>query len=128
MTKSKNLSEENQYIINAIKIVNDFMNNRKFLEKQLIKNMPLKKVPNSLPNYYPLGYGINSSLENYKAIKRYKKVKKPGNETIELINNIEEENSQSDIHINKNKNDNNLIINKNVLFNIDEKLLKMKVV
>lgn len=120
MTKSKNISEENQYIINAIKILNDFMNNRKFLEKKLIKNMPLKKVPNSIPNYYPLGYGINSSLENYKSKKKYKKVKEPGNETKELINIIEEE--KSDIDIKKNKKDNNLMINKNVLFNIDEKI------
>ena len=120
MTKNKITSEENRYIINALKIVNEFMINRKFLEKRLIKNFPFQKVPNCIPNYYPLGYEINLSLQKYKNSKKYYKIKKPGNETIELINNIEEEHIETDK--NKNKNDNNLLYKSKVLFNIDEKI------
>ena len=120
MTKNKIKSEENRYIINALKIVNEFMINRKFLEKRLIKNFPFQKVPNCIPNYYPLGYEINLSLQKYKNSKKYYKIKKPGNETIELINNIEVDHIETDK--NKNKNDNNLLYKSKVLFNIDEKI------
>ena len=120
MTKNKITSEENRYIINALKIVNEFTINRKFLEKRLIKNFPFQKVPNCIPNYYPLGYEINLSLQKYKNSKKYYKIKKPGNETIELINNIEGDHIETDK--NKNKNDNNLLYKSKVLFNIDEKI------
>ena len=113
--KNKIVSEENKYIINAIKVLIEFMNNRKFIEKKLIKNIPFEKVPNCVPNYYPLGYELNSSLNNYKISKKYKKITKPGDNTKELINSIIKENSKND------NISNNLIEKKNVLFNIDEK-------
>lgn len=117
MTKSKIISEENKYIINAIKAVNEFMDNRKFIEKKLIKNIPFEKVPSCVPNYYPLGFEFNLSLTNYKKLKKYKKIRKPGYETIEMINQIVKENSKFEI----NKDHDDLIKQKNVLFNIDEK-------
>ena len=116
LMKNKFVSDENKYIINAIKTVNDFMNNRKFLEKRLIKNVPFSKVPNCIPNYYPLGYELNLSLRNYKISKKHKKIGKPGDKTKELIGSIIEENSKY------NSINNKLIDKKNILFNIDEKI------
>ena len=118
MTKNKILSEENNYIINAIKAVNEFMNNRKFIEKRLIKNMPFEKVPNCLPNYYPIENEFKISLGIYIKAKKFKKIRKPGDETIEMIKFSVEDDSNMEI----NKNNNNLINQKHVLFNIDEKI------
>ena len=117
MTKNSNLSEENIYIINAIKAVNEFMNNRKFIEKRLIKNIPLEKVPNCLPNYYPIENDFKITLGIYIKSKKYQKIRKPGEETIDLIKLTVEDNSKDEI----NKN-NNLMNQKDVLFNIDEKI------
>ena len=112
IARSKILSEENKYIINAIKAINEYMYNRNYLEKRLIKNIPLEKVPNCVPNYYPLGYEFNLSLKNYKYYKKFKKIGKNDSKTLELIKKIEEEYSKSDINLN-----NDLSKRKLVLFN-----------
>ena len=116
MAKNKILSEENNYIINAIKAVNEFMNNRKFIEKRLIKNLAIEKVPNCFPNYYPIENDFKVTLGIYIKSKKFLKIKKPGDETKELINYIGDNNSNVEIK------KNNLLHQKNVLFNIDEKI------
>ena len=118
MAKNQVLSEENNYIINAIKAVNEFMNNRKFIEKRLIKNMPLKKVPNCLPNYYLVEKEFKISLDIYIKSKKFKKIRKAGDETLELIKCNADDNSSVEV----NEKNNNLINQKHVLFNIDEKI------
>ena len=121
LAKNKKLSEENKYIISAIKVIIEFMNNRKYLEKKLIKNFPFEKVPNCLPNYFSLGKDYLNSLKNYINLKKFKKIGKPGDETCELINNIEKEKSKSDT---SKENKNKFKSQKNVLFNIDEKIIE----
>ena len=118
MAKSQMLSEENKFIINSIKALNEYMNNRKYLEKKLMKNIPYEKVPNCVPNYYVLGYELNLSLKDYKFLKKHKKIGKPGNETIGLIHKAEQEYSKSNINDN-----NNIVTDQNkILFNIIERI------
>ena len=121
LTKNKKLSEENKYIISAIKIVIEFMNNRKFLEKKLIKNLPFEKVPNCIPNYWVHGKDYLKTLQKFVNLKRFKKIGKPGDQTCELINNIEKEKSKNDT---SKESKNKLKYQKNVLFNIDEKIIE----
>ncbi len=116
LAKNRIISEENKYIINAIKIVNEFMNNIKYLEKSLIKNLPLEKVPNIIPNYFALGIDLNMSLKKYLNVKKYYKKIKPTDETKKLINNYT--NKFSNTIFNKLG-----YRNKNVLFNEKKDLL-----
>ena len=125
MTKNKVLSEENKYIINAIKVVNEFMNNIKFLEKKLIKNYPLEKVPNCIPNYYALGFELNLCLKNYINLKKSKKILQPTDETKNLINNFQEKYSNSAIN-NKNNPKDILFRQKKDYFSIDEKITEIE--
>ena len=118
LAKNRILSEENKYIINAIKIVNEFMNNIKYLEKSLIKNLPLEKVPNIIPNYFALGFELNMSLKKYLNIKKYYKKIKPTDETKKLINNYTNKFSNTILY-----NNNLNYRNKNVLFNEKKDLL-----
>ena len=111
MTKNKIISEENKYIINAIKLVNEFMDNIKYLEQRLIKNSPLEKVPNCVPNYFALGLGLNVTLKKYFIQRKYDKKIKPSDETKRLINNYNKKFSNSDLYNNINN------INKKVWFN-----------
>ena len=125
MTKNKVMSEENKYIINAIKVVNEFMNNIKFLEKKLIKNYPLEKVPNCIPNYYALGFEINLCLKNYINLKKTKKIVQPSEETKNLINNFQEKHSNSIVNNKKNQKD-ILFRQKKYYFSIEEKITEIE--
>ena len=125
MTKNKVMSEENKYIINAIKVVNEFMNNIKFLEKKLIKNYPLEKVPNCIPNYYTLGFEINLCLKNYINLKKTKKIVQPSEETKNLINNFQEKHSNSIVNNKKNQKD-ILFRQKKYYFSIEEKITEIE--
>ena len=62
------------YIINSLKIINEYINNRSFLERKLIKNFPIEKVPNIVPNYCPLGIEMNKYLENYRLSRKNIKI------------------------------------------------------
>ena len=125
MTKNKVMSEENKYIINAIKVVNEFMNNIKFLEKKLIKNYPLEKVPNCIPNYYAFGFEINLCLKNYINLKKTKKIVQPSEETKNLINNFQEKHSNSIVNNKKNQKD-ILFRQKKYYFSIEEKITEIE--
>ena len=89
MTKNAALSQENEVIINSLKIINEYINNRSFLERKLIKNFPIEKVPNIVPNYCPLGIEMNKYLENYRLSRKNIKIENH-EETKNLINKYQE--------------------------------------
>jgi len=113
MTKNASVSKENEAIINTLKVINEYINNRTYLERKLIKNFPIENVPNIVPNYFPLGIKINILLNDYKIARKLIKI---GNheETKDLINKYKEEFSHHE-----NKNEKPTLHNKK-LFNIQE--------
>ena len=90
MTKNASVSKENETIINTLKVINEYINNRTYLERKLIKNFPIENVPNIVPNYFSFGIKINIVLNDYKISRRLVKI---GNheETKDLINKYKEE-------------------------------------
>jgi hypothetical protein len=115
MTKNASVSKENETIINTLKVINEYINNRTYLERKLIKNFPIENVPNIVPNYCPLGIKINILLNDYKIARKLIKI---GNheETKDLINKYKEEFSH---HENKNTKQ---TLHDKKLFNIQENL------
>ena len=73
---TKSTSKENEVIINSLKIINEYINNRNFLEGKLIKNFPIEKVPNIVPIYFNLGLKINIILNDYRKQVKYIKLGK----------------------------------------------------
>ena len=90
MTKNASVSKENETIINTLKVINEYINNRTYLERKLIKNFPIENVPNIVPNYFSFGIKINIVLNDYIISRRLVKI---GNheETKDLINKYKEE-------------------------------------
>ena len=115
MTKNASVSKENETIINTLKVINEYINNRTYLERKLIKNFPIENVPNIVPNYFSFGIKINIVLNDYKISRRLVKI---GNheETKDLINKYKEEFSH---HENKNTKQ---TLHDKKLFNIQENL------
>ena len=115
MTKNASVSKENETIINTLKVINEYINNRTYLERKLIKNFPIENVPNIVPNYFSFGIKINIVLNDYKISRRLVKI---GNheETKDLINKYKEEFSH---HENKNT---KRALHDKKLFNIQENL------
>ena len=115
MTKNASVSKENETIINTLKVINEYINNRTYLERKLIKNFPIENVPNIVPNYFSFGIKINIVLNDYKISRRLVKI---GNheETKDLINKYKEEFSH---HENKNT---KRTLHDKKLFNIQENL------
>ena len=115
MTKNASVSKENETIINTLKVINEYINNRTYLERKLIKNFPVENVPNIVPNYFSFGIEINIVLNDYKISRRLVKI---GNheETKDLINKYKEEFSH---HENKNTKQ---TLHDKKLFNIQENL------
>ena len=115
MTKNASVSKENETIINTLKVINEYINNRTYLERKLIKNFPVENVPNIVPNYFSFGIEINIVLNDYKISRRLVKI---GNheETKDLINKYKEEFSHQE-----NKNTKQTLHDKK-LFNIQENL------
>ena len=115
MTKNASVSKENETIINTLKVINEYINNRTYLERKLIKNFPVENVPNIVPNYFSFGIEINIVLNDYKISRRLVKI---GNheETKDLINKYKEEFSH---HENKNT---KRTLHDKKLFNIQENL------
>ena len=113
MTKNASVSKENETIINTLKVINEYIKNRTYLEKKLIKNFPIENVPNIVPNYFSFGININFVLNDYKIYRRLVKI---GNyeETKDLINKYKEEFSHQE-----NKNTKQTLHHKK-LFNIQE--------
>ena len=127
MTKNKIISEENKYIINAIKLVNEFMDNIKYLEQRLIKNFPLEKVPNCVPNYFALGIGVNVSLKKYSIQRKYDKKMKPSDETKRLINIYNKKFSNSELYNNMNNISKKVWLNeKKDFLDIDETIAEIE--
>ena len=115
MTKNASVSKENETIINTLKVINEYINNRTYLERKLIKNFPIENVPNIVPNYFSFGIKINIVLNDYIISRRLVKI---GNheETKDLINKYKEEFSH---HENKNTKQ---TLHDKKLFNIQENL------
>ena len=111
---TKSTSKENEVIINSLKIINEYINNRNFLEGKLIKNFPIEKVPNIVPIYFNLGLKINIILNDYR--KQVKYIKQGKHEkSKELIIKYKKEFSNPD---EENNNRRNTL--KKELFNIQE--------
>ena len=115
MTKNTSLSQENEVIVNTLKYINEYINNRNFLERKLIKNYPIEKVPNIVPNYCPLGLEMNIFLNDYRIARKSVKISNH-EETKDLINKYREEFIQQE-----NKNQKSNLLNKK-LFNIQENM------
>ena len=115
MTKNASVSKENETIINTLKVINEYINNRTYLERKLIKNFPIENVPNIVPNYCPLGIKINILLNDYKIERKLIKI---GNheETKDLINKYKEEFSHHENKYTKRT------LHDKKLFNIQENL------
>ena len=116
ITKNTSVSKENEVIINTLKLFNEYINNRNYIQKKLIKDYPIERVPNAVPNYIPLGNKINIYINNYRFSKKYVKIENH-EETKELINRYKKEFSQHEENDNQKSN-----LRNKELFNIQENI------
>ena len=113
ISKKNFSSQENEDIVNALKIINEYINNRNFIEEKLIKNYPIEKVPNILPTYVVLGRKINIILNKFNNKRKLEKLE-IHEETKVLIDKYKKEYSQKEDQKQKSS------LLKGNLFNIQE--------
>ena len=115
MTKNNLASQENVDIINALKIINEYISNRNFIEGKLIKNFPIEKVPNIVPMYFSLGRKMQILLSEYYIKRKIEKIENH-EETKALIDKYREDFSKKQSQKKKSA------LLKGKLTNIEEKI------
>ena len=115
MTKNNLASQENADIINALKIINEYISNRNFIEGKLIKNFPIEKVPNIVPMYFSLGRKMQILLSEYYIKRKIEKIENH-EETKALIDKYREDFSKKQSQKKKSA------LLKGKLTNIEEKI------